>query len=129
MKEAISHYHRVKEISQQEVALVQQYHTAWNGVKKDGHFTSQELLYIGRVYTGIISESVKNLDQLALVINAFTTQMSDAKRLDIINRVATSMQKNYDDLQEFNSQNIRVSIQRSKDENDINVVKQLYGIQ
>ncbi|MDQ2752742.1 MAG: conjugal transfer protein TraI, partial [Bacteroidota bacterium] len=67
--------------------------------------------------------------QIGLVINSFTTQMSDAKRLDIINKAATSMQKNYDDLQQFNSQNISVSIQRSKDENDINVVKQLYGLQ
>jgi predicted transcriptional regulator YheO len=129
VKEAISYYHRIKEITRQEVALMKQYHTAWNGVRQDGHFTSQELLYIGQVYAGIISESVNNLDQLALIINGFTTQMSDAKRLEIINNAANSMQKNYDDLQEFNSQNIRVSIQRSKDENDINVVKQLYGIQ
>ena len=38
-----------------------------------------------QVYTGILDESVKNIDQLQLVINAFVTQMSDAKRLEIIN--------------------------------------------
>lgn len=129
LKDVLSYYHRIKEITQQEISLVQQYHSAWNGVRQDGHFTSDELLYIGQVYTGILSESVKNLGQIALVINSFTTQMTDAKRLDIINKAAEVMQQNYDDLQQFNVQNIRVSLQRSKDEHDINIVKQLYGLQ
>ena len=129
VKDVLSYYHRIKEITQQEVSLVKQYHSAWNGVRQDGHFTADELLYIGQVYTGILSESVKNLDQIALVINSFTTQMSDARRLDIINKAADVMQQNYDDLLQFNVQNIRVSMQRSKDEHDIAVVKQLYEIQ
>jgi predicted transcriptional regulator YheO len=129
VKEVLSTYHRIKEITQQEIDLVRQYHAAWDGVRQDSHFSSNELLYIGKVYSGILSESLQNLDQIGLVINSFTTQMSDAKRLDIINKAAASMQKNYDDLQQFNSQNIQGSIQRSKDENDINVVKQLYGLQ
>ena len=129
VKDVLSYYHRIKEITRQEISLVQKYHSAWNGVRQDGHFTADELLYIGQVYTGILSESVENLDQIALVINSFTTQMTDAKRLDIINKAADVMQQNYDDLRQFNSQNIRVSLQRSKDEHDIDVVKQLYGIQ
>ena len=129
VKDVLSYYHRIKEITQQEVALVKQYHSAWNGVRQDGHFTANELLYIGQVYTGILAESVKNLDQLALVINSFTTQMTDAKRLEIINKAADGMQQNYDDLVQFNYRNIGISLQRSRDENDINVVKQLYGIQ
>ena len=129
VKDVLSYYHRIKEITRQEISLVQKYHSAWNGVRQDGHFTADELLYIGQVYTGILSESVKNLGQIALVINSFTTQMTDAKRLDIINKAADVMHQNYDDLQQFNSQNIRVSLQRSKDEHDIDVVKQLYGLQ
>lgn len=129
VKDVLTYYHRIKEITRQEVLLVEQYHSAWNGVRQDGHFTADELLYIGKVYTGILSESVKNLDQIALVINSFTTQMTDAKRLDIINKASDGMQQNYDDLRQFNQQNIGVSLQRSKDEHDIDVVKQLYGIQ
>jgi hypothetical protein len=129
VKDVLTLYHRIKEITQQEASLVKQYHSAWKGVQQDGHFTSGELLYIGQVYTGILEESVKNLNQVALVINSFTTQMTDAKRLDIINKAADGMQQNYDDLVQFNSRNIGISLQRSRDENDINVVKQLYGLQ
>ena len=77
----------------------------------------------------MIEESLKNLDQVSLVINSFTTQMSDARRMKIIDDAAFKMQTNYDDLRRFNNQNIQLSIQRSKDEHDISVVKQLYGIQ
>jgi len=47
VKEVLSAYHRIKEITGQEAALVKQYHSAWNGVRLDGHFTAEELQYIG----------------------------------------------------------------------------------
>ena len=125
----LSYYHRIKEIIQQQIALVKEYHKAWNGVQQDGHFTTDEVRYIGQVYTGIIDASLKNLDQIALVINSFTTQMTDAKRMEIINRAADAMQTNLNDLRSFNSQNILLSLQRSKDENDVAVVKKMYGLQ
>ena len=129
VKDVLSNYHRIKEITQQEIALVKEYHKAWNGVQQDGHFTKDEVLYIGQVYSGIINASLKNLDQIALVINSFTTQMTDAKRMEIINRAADAMQTNLNDLRSFNSQNILLSLQRSKDENDVAVVKKMYGLQ
>ena len=129
VKDVLSNYHRIKEITQQEIALVKEYHQAWDGVQQDGHFTPDEVLYIGQVYTGIIDASLKNLDQIALVINSFTTQMTDAKRMEIINRAADAMQTNLNDLRSFNSQNILLSLQRSKDENDVAVVKKMYGLQ
>ncbi|HET7115099.1 MAG TPA: conjugal transfer protein TraI [Hanamia sp.] len=129
VKDVLSYYHRIKEITQQQIALVKEYHEAWNGVQQDGHFAPNEVLYIGQVYTGIIDASLKNLDQIALVINSFTTQMTDAKRMEIINRAADAMQTNLNDLRSFNSQNILLSLQRSKDENDVAVVKKMYGLQ
>jgi predicted transcriptional regulator YheO len=129
VKNILSYYHRIKEITQQQIALVKDYHQAWNSIRQDGHFTPDEILYIGQVYTGIINASLKNLDQIALVINSFTTQMTDAKRMEIINRAADAMQTNLNDLRSFNSQNILLSLQRSKDENDVAVVKKMYGLQ
>jgi predicted transcriptional regulator YheO len=124
VNDVLSYYHRIKEITEQQIALVKEYHSAWNGVRQD-----EEILDIGQVYNGIIDASLKNLDQVALVINSFATQMSDARRMEIINRAADAMQANLNDLKSFNQQNIQLSLQRSKDENDIAVVKKLYGIQ
>jgi hypothetical protein len=129
VKNILTYYFRVKEIINEQLALVREYHRAWKGVQQDGHFTVDEIEYIGKIYTGMIEESLKNLDQVSLVINSFTTQISDARRMKIIDDAAFKMQTNYDDLRRFNNQNIQLSIQRSKDEHDISVVKQLYGIQ
>jgi len=128
IKNAISTYYRIKEITQEQIALVKEYHTAWNAVRQDGHFNADEISYIGQVYSGIIDASLKNLDAVGLAIKAFTTQMTDAKRLTIINNAADDIQTNLNDLRSFNQQNILLSIQRSKDENDIAAVKNLYGL-
>ena len=44
------------------------------------------------IYTGMMNESLKSLDQLFIVVNAFATQMSDAKRMEIINTAANSIE-------------------------------------
>jgi len=64
-----------------------------------------------------------------MVITTFTTQMTDAKRLVIINNASDNIEQNLTDLRQFNQQNIRVSLQRSKEKNDVDVVKKLYGIE
>lgn len=128
VKSIITYYHRIKEITEKQVRLVEDYKRAWALFRKDKHFTQEELTYMGQVYKGILDESVKNLDQLFLVINSFSTQMSDAKRLQIINSAAEKMESNYSDLKAFNQQGIMLSLQRAKATNNIDAVKQLYGI-
>jgi hypothetical protein len=80
------------------------------------------------VYTGILNDSLYNLDQLLTIINSFKTQMSDAKRLEIINKAGDGIEKNYADLQQFNNQNIQLSLKRAKDEHEVMTVKKLYGL-
>jgi len=55
--------------------------------------------------------------------------MSDAKRIEIINQVADNIETNFSDLRQFNNQNIIVSLQRAKQQNDVNVVRKLYGLE
>lgn len=128
VKAIISYYKRVKEITIKQVHLVEEYKRAWGLFKQDTHFTADELTYIGRVYSGILDESVKNLDQISMVINSFQAQMSDAKRLDIINAAADRIDENYNDLKAFNQQGMLLSLQRAKAKNDVDVVKKLYGL-
>jgi hypothetical protein len=114
---------------EKQVRLVEEYKRAWALFQQDKHFTADEILHMGQVYTGILGESVKNLDLLFLVINSFNTQMSDGERLEIIDNAAEGMDINYNDLKAFNVQNMLLSLQRAKNKHDAEVVKQLYGIQ
>lgn len=128
VKAALAYYRRIKDIIEKQVQLVGEYKGAWALFKQDKNFTTDELDYIGQVYNGILEESVKNLDQLYLVINAFATQMSDAKRMEIINVVDDKLNENLGDLREFNNQNKMVSLQRASEKGEIETVKRLYGL-
>lgn len=129
VKAIISYYKRIKEITEKQVHLAEEYKRAFSLFKQDKHFSAEELSYMGRVYSGILDESVKNLDQVFLVIHSFATQMSDAKRIEIINAAADRIDINYNDLNAFNQQGILLSLQRAKAQNDVDAVKKLYGIQ
>lgn len=129
VKNAISTYQTVKDIISKQSQLVKEYSRAFNLSKQDKNFTQQEIDYMQQVYSGILEESLKSIDQLQMVITTFTTQMTDAKRLVIINNASDNIEQNLTDLRQFNQQNIRVSLQRSKEKNDVDVVKKLYGIE
>ncbi|MEO7983267.1 MAG: conjugal transfer protein TraI [Bacteroidota bacterium] len=129
VKAIISYYQRIKEMTEKQVHLVGEYKRAWALFQQDKHFTADELSYIGRVYSGILDESVKNIDQVYMVVTSFQTQMSDAKRLDLINDAVNRTDVNYNDLKSFNQQSIILSLQRSKAQNDVEVVRKLYGLQ
>ena len=128
VKSIISYYKRIKDVTEKQIRLTEEYKRAYGLFKQDKHFTTEELSYMGKVYSGILDESLKNIDQLFLVINSFTTQMSDAKRLEIINAAADHVDVNYNDLKEFNQQSILLSLQRAKVQNDVDVVKKLYNL-
>ncbi len=128
VKSIITYYQRIKDISKKQVRLVDEYERAWSLFQKDAHFKTSELDYMQSVYSGILDESLKNIDQIFLVLDSFSTQMSDAKRLEIINAAADQIDTNYDDLTLFNRQNALLSLQRAKTEQDVKSVKQFYGI-
>lgn len=129
VKSLVSEFHRIREVAAKQIALVQEYKRAYGLFRKDKNFTTGELGYMLEVYSGIIDESAKNLDQVLLIVRSYSTQMTDAGRLRIISKAADGIEDNYSDLKAFNAQNIQLSLHRSKDQHDIDVVKQLYGLQ
>jgi len=129
VKTIISYYYRIKEITDKQLQLVNAYGHAWQLLKNDKHFTTDEIQHMQAVYSGIISESLKNIDALLVVINSFSTQMSDADRLQLINHAADNVDKDYTSLMRFNNQNEMLSLQRARTQDDIDMVKRLYGLQ
>lgn len=128
VKVIITYYKRIKDIAEKQAKIVEEYKWAWNQFKQDDNFTTDELDYMAKVYSGLLDQSAKNIDQISLVVNSFITQMSDAKRLQIINATADQVEANYHDLIKFNQEAILLSLQRAKARNDVNKVKKLYGI-
>ena len=128
VKAVIAYYQRIREITLMQAQIVTEYKQAYGNFRQDEHFTLQEIGYMGKVYSGILEQSVKNLDQLLLVVNSFRTQMSDAKRLELIGQAADRIEENYRDLRRFNASNVMLSYARAKSVEDAKQIQLLYGI-
>jgi hypothetical protein len=128
VKTAILYYREIKGIIQKQINLVNEYKSACALVRQDHHFTPDEITFMVEVYAGILEASIHNIDQLQLVVSAFKTQMSDAKRLELIRDADDKIERNLSDLRRFTSSNGMLSLQRAKDIYEIGTVKALYGL-
>ena len=128
VKSVLAYYQRVREIVQRQVQLVSEYKAAWALFRQDQNFTEEEKAYMYQVYQGILEESLKSMDQLFLAVNAFATQMSDAKRLAIINNAADSIEQNYLDLKSFNDQSKVIALQRASEKGQVEQMRKLQGL-
>lgn len=129
VRNTLANYHRIALAIQRQKQLVEQYKFTWTMVNQDKHFTRSEIDYMYVVYTGIINDSLFNIDQILLVINSYRTQMSDAQRLEIIDKATDGIETNLSDLRQFNDQNIQLSMNRAKGQSEVDAIKKLYGIQ
>lgn len=128
VKSIISDYQRVRNLMQMQLQMVDQHARMWQMLRSDSHFKPSELTYMEQVYTGMLNQSLQNVKQLRMVITSNATKMSDGKRIEIINETTEQMQRNYDDMQRFNTDNARLSLSRAKEEQDAQRVKRMYGI-
>lgn len=128
IKNTLAAYQRIRQIMDKQTRIIEEYQRAWSLVRKDNHFTEGEIDYMYRVYTGILKESAKNLDQILLVINSFKTQMTDAQRLAIITQAGNRIEQNLLDLLEFNMNTFQLSLNRAKTQNEVDRIKKLYGL-
>ena len=128
VKTLITYYQRLRDIVEKQQRLVSEYQRAWGLLQQDDHFNSEELAYMQKVYNGILEESIDNIDIIFMVIESFTTSMSDAERLELINDAADRIDANYDDLKLFNKQNTLLSLQRARSKGDVQMIRKMYGL-
>lgn len=128
VKAIISSYKRIHDITKKQVRMVNEYHRTWKLIRQDKHFNGDEISYMAKVYSGILEQSLKNIDQITLVVKSFTTTMSDAERLELINRAADQADNNYNDFRRFNRENVLLSLQRAKTMHEVETIRKLYGL-
>lgn len=128
VKTIITSFRHVREITNRQLALVAEYQRAFNLLRQDRHFSAREIEAMQRVYGGMISQSVCNLDEVLLAVNSFATQMGDAQRLKILSGAAEQISVTLGDLRTYTQRNIQLSVLRSRDEQEAGIIRQMYGI-
>ena len=95
---------------------------------KDRNFEVKELQYFSKVYTNLVKESLKNLEALVNVVTANKLGMSDDERLGAIDKLFDDMQEKLSFLRYFNKSNTLLALQRARDKNDLQTIRQVYGL-
>lgn len=125
---AVKNYRRVADIINCQVSIVKEYKSAFNRFKSGGWFNPDEIDYMGRVYSNLFNLSLKNLDDLLVIITSSKLRMSDDERLAAIDKIYADMQDKLLFLRSFNSNTSVLSLQRERESRDINRVQQYYDL-
>lgn len=125
---AVQNYKRIADIVNDQVMIVKEYKNAFNQFKLDANFTIEEITYLGKVYSNLFNASLKDIDELIMVITASTLRMSDDERLSSIDKIFAGMQDKLTFLRHFNNNTTLLAVQRAKERNDVSTIQNIYGL-
>ncbi|MFD0795456.1 TerB family tellurite resistance protein [Mucilaginibacter litoreus] len=125
---AVRKYPRAADIITNQASLLKEYKAASRKFLQDPHFSPQVSAYIVEVYDQLSQASLKNLDDLALVMTDSKLRMSDAERLAAIDQLYFESLSQLSFLRRFNDQASKFTLQKSFNTNERNALKNLYGI-
>lgn len=121
-------YRRVGDIINNQVLLVKEYKVALKRFRNSGNFNPDEIAYLERVYDNLFRLSLRNLDELTTVITANKLRMSDDERLAAIDKIYADMQDKLLFLRSFNNDNSILALQRAKEQNDVNAMREIHRL-
>lgn len=125
---SIKKYKKIPYIIDYQEFLLKEYRRYYDRFRQDPNFSASELQYLARVYGYLIDASLKNLDELFLVITADQLRMSDDERLQAIDRIYLDMTDKVAFLRYFNNSAQLLAIQRAKERNDVTTMRKLYEL-
>lgn len=125
---AVRNYKKVADIISLQLRIVSEYKSAFKQFKENGKFTADEIDYMGKVYSNLFEESVKNLETLTMIITSGTLRMSDDERLKQIDSLYEDMVDKLTFLRHFNNQTSVLALQRTGEEKQINFSRKIYGL-
>ena len=123
---AVRKYHKIADIVEMQVKVVQRYKRAYDRFKQSGQFSPEELLYLGRVYGRLTDQSLKNVEDLLTVVTAGKLRMSDEERLAAIDAIHAEVLDQLRFLGDFNSRTTLLAAQRQRESGEVNRVKALH---
>ena len=124
----VKKYKRIVDIVTVQLSIVKEYKSAFRKFRESNLFNLDETDYMGKVYTNLFNQSVKNLDDLATIVTANKLRMSDDERLTAIDDIWKETGNELGFLRHFNNSTKILALQRAKEQNDVSVMNQLYDV-
>jgi len=125
---AVKKYKKVGEIVEYQILIVKESRNGMNRFIKNGNFSGQEINYFEKVYGNLLNQSLRNLDELTMVITADKLRMSDDERLKAVDDIYEQMQDKLLFLRNFNTTSNVLALQRAREKNDAYASRGLQAI-
>lgn len=119
---------RITEIINTEYAIVANYKQAITRVSGSPVFTVQELTYITGTLANLLQRSLEAVEELGMITTDNELRMSDAQRLEALDRIDTGIKDQLAFLQRFDDELAVETARRNNEANDINTLKSIYGL-
>jgi hypothetical protein len=124
----IKRYVRVGDIIALQVKIVQNYNRTYRRLNSGDAFSNDELAYIGRVFSRLLDDCNKTLDELIAVTTAGKLEMKDDERMKRIDILYFDMQDKFTFSQSFSNDAVLFAASRIKEKTDIQTSRVLNGI-
>ena len=123
----VRQYTKVADIISLNIRIVRQYKQAIKDSRQSKWFNSNELDYMNVVFEKLIEGCTALTDELFVVLAPDKLQMSDDERISRIDRIYRDMQERFVFACSFNKDARILSLQRSNEQKELNIVRRLYG--
>jgi len=124
---AVKKYKKIADIISYQLRIVKGCKVAYAEFKGK-NFTVAEIEHLGKVYSSLLNEGLKCLDELAMVITAGQLRMSDDERLKAIDSIYSRIVEQFSFLKDLNNSTAVLSVQREKDQQELELSRKVYGI-
>lgn len=125
---AIRNYRKLPRIIHYQQILLSEYKRAYQRFKNDPNFSVEELRYLENVYGYLVKQSLKNIEELTMIITATKLRMSDDERLKAIDRIYIDMEDKVAFLRYFNNSTSMLALQRAREQSEVNTSLKLNDI-
>jgi hypothetical protein len=132
-----TYYNRMKTASplvknnamvQEIMAWQQDILTRLKDISQISGMTAEEKSYLEDVRAAVLKDCDQQLHTLQAVIGDGKIEMSDAERIALVTKIHTAMMENYHFTSGFTTHAKLYAARRQQEQNQVNVTKQVYGI-
>jgi hypothetical protein len=120
---------RVASIISDQVSILKIFQNLSHYIDQSGQLSSEDKAYVHTVYSNLNMETMKDLDELYLLINSGELEMKDNERILKMDRIYHSMEDKLSFSRSFASQLYVLIQQRMQEKSEAERLRKVYGIQ
>lgn len=124
----IRKYAKVAELMALQINIIRNYKSTYRKIKSSNAFSKDELNYVGKVFTNLLDDCGKTLEQLITVMTDGKLQMKEDERMARIDKLCLEMQERYDFSNSFGNEAVLLAASRIKEQTVIQASRRLQGI-